>query len=182
VVAETRWRRRPICDNEPMGGPERLSARVIVVDDEGCVLLVRVVDNLDDKPPLWITPGGGLEGDESLPEAAARELREETGLTVTPGRLGRPLAVSRGEWVHRGTPLRSEDWYFGLRTPRFVPTIDGYTDLEQEVHEGWRWWTPAELEAPSEVVIPRDLHEVVGLILQQRDLGRSPVVLPWTAV
>lgn len=165
-----------------MGRSERLSARVIVVDDEGCVLLVRVVDNLDTKPPLWITPGGGLEGDESLPEAAARELREETGLTVAPRQLGTPIAVSRGQWVHRGTPLQSEDWYFGLRARRFVPTIDGYTDLEREVHEVWRWWTPAELAAPAEIVIPKDLHQVVGLVLHETDLGRRPVILPWTSL
>ena len=159
-----------------------MSARVIVVDDEGCALLVRVVDKFDNKPPLWITPGGGLEGDESLAEAAARELCEETGLTVTPGQLGTPIAVSKGEWEYRGTPLRSVDSYFGLRTPRFTPSIDGYTDLEREVHETWRWWTPAELEAPPEIVIPQNLHKVVRLILQETDVGRSPVVLPWTAL
>lgn len=165
-----------------MATPERLSARVIVLDDDGCVLLVRVVDELDNKPPLWITPGGGLEAGESLPEAATRELREETGLTVTPGQLGSPIAVTRGEWEHRGAPLRSEDWYFGLRVPHFVPTIDGYTDLEREVHQTWRWWTRAELEAPPEIVIPQKLHEVVDLISQESDIGRSPVILPWTSL
>jgi 8-oxo-dGTP diphosphatase len=36
---------------------------------------------------LWSLPGGRVEAGESDAEALVREMREETGLTVTPGRL-----------------------------------------------------------------------------------------------
>ena len=36
-----------------------------------------------------MTPGGGLEGDETFEEAAVRELREETGIT----------GVEIGPWI-----------------------------------------------------------------------------------
>jgi 8-oxo-dGTP diphosphatase len=36
---------------------------------------------------LWSLPGGRVEAGESDVEALVRELREETGLAVTPGRL-----------------------------------------------------------------------------------------------
>ena len=160
----------------------RTSARVIVVDDDGCVLPVRVLDKLDNKPPSWITPGGSIEGNESLSRAAARELREETGLAVAPDQLTGPLAVSRGEWAYRGTPLLSEDWYFGLRARRFAPIADGYTELEGEILGTWHWWTPEELSVPPEIVIPKNLLKVVSLILHEAADGPYPVILPWTSL
>src|SRR6185437_13183698 len=138
-----------------MRGRTRVSARVVVVDEDEHVLLVRILDALDTKPPFWITPGGSVEGDEALSDAAARELREETGFVVTPDDLGRPIAVARGDWLYRGTPLSAEDWYFGLRARRFAPEPDGYTDLERQVLGTWRWWSLADLEVRPRSSSPR---------------------------
>jgi 8-oxo-dGTP diphosphatase len=57
----------------------------IVFDEAGRVLLVE-----RGKPPgagLWSVPGGKLEPRETLAQAVAREVREETGLIVEVGAL-----------------------------------------------------------------------------------------------
>ncbi|MGW0588068.1 NUDIX hydrolase [Streptosporangium sp. NPDC002607] len=57
----------------------------IILDGSGRMLLVR-----RGRPPgmgLWSVPGGRVEPGESDPEAVIREVLEETGLTVVPGRL-----------------------------------------------------------------------------------------------
>lgn len=158
----------------------RPSARVVLVDETGCTLMFRIVDPLDDKPPVWITPGGAIEPGEALAEAACRELWEETGLLVDPTELGNPLAVTRGEWVFRGAPIYSEDWFFGLRTHRFEPSVTGWTDVEREVHDSWRWWSQEDLDGEDEVVLPARLVDAVRLVAGVRP--PVPIELPWTVV
>ncbi|MEV8627474.1 NUDIX domain-containing protein [Streptomyces sp. NPDC051079] len=54
-----------------------VAASAVVVDAGGRVLLQRRTDN-----GLWALPGGGMDMGDSLPGAAVREVREETGLEV----------------------------------------------------------------------------------------------------
>ncbi|OKJ17024.1 NUDIX domain-containing protein [Kitasatospora sp. CB01950] len=59
--------------------PNRLvvAASAVVTDGEGRILLQRRTDN-----GLYALPGGTMDLGESLPGAAVREVREETGLDV----------------------------------------------------------------------------------------------------
>lgn len=57
-----------------------MSVKAVVLRD-GCVLLGRNDRN------EWELPGGRMEPGESTRETLVRELQEETGLRVTPGRL-----------------------------------------------------------------------------------------------
>jgi 8-oxo-dGTP pyrophosphatase MutT (NUDIX family) len=52
------------------------SANVIVVNDQGEILMIRRTDNGN-----WAVPGGGMDLGESITETAVRETREETGIT-----------------------------------------------------------------------------------------------------
>lgn len=57
----------------------RVSARAVVVDQEGRILLIRHSDN--DRV-FHVLPGGRVEPGETAAEAARREVHEETGLQV----------------------------------------------------------------------------------------------------
>jgi 8-oxo-dGTP pyrophosphatase MutT (NUDIX family) len=155
----------------------RDSARVIVIDRAGRVLLLSGDDPHTPDGPFWLTPGGGTEPGESLLDTAVRELREETGFVCAPGDLGEPVAVSEGEWEWRGTPMRSRNTHFALIVDAFEP-IPAYHDvIESEILNGHRWWTPEELDNTDEEVVPKGLADLVRAVVAGGVL--TPVELPW---
>lgn len=62
----------------------RVSARVVVVDQAGRILLIRHCDNGKE---FHVLPGGRVEPGETAAEEVGREVREETGLRVRVGEL-----------------------------------------------------------------------------------------------
>jgi 8-oxo-dGTP pyrophosphatase MutT (NUDIX family) len=63
-------------------GRIRGGCSAFVQDEKGRVLLTRRADN-----GRWCLPGGHIDPGESVAEATAREVLEETGLVIQPGRL-----------------------------------------------------------------------------------------------
>ena len=57
----------------------------VIKDDAGRLLLIR--RGHEPGKGLWSIPGGRIEDSESDADALVREVREETGLIVAPGRL-----------------------------------------------------------------------------------------------
>ena len=160
----------------------RDSARVLLLDDADRVLLVEIDDEVGGLPRVWITPGGGIEPGETIAQAAVRELREETGVPTTIEALGEPVAFATGSWTYRSTPMVSVDWFFVLRTSAVALRDDGWTPLEREVHRGWRWWTPEELDATEEPIVPGGLAAIVVRLASGWRPTAGPVELEWVRV
>lgn len=144
---------------------DRLVARLIPLDAEDCVLLLRGIDPADPDNPFWFTVGGELDGVETPAEAAAREAQEEVGLRVQPGLLGDPVWSGVAEFSLEGKPVRNLQDFFVVRVPRFEPTWDGMDEFERASLLGSRWWPLSELVAHQadarvgEPIYPGDLGE-----------------------
>lgn len=63
----------------------RLVVTVLPIADDGKVILIR--RGIEPGLGLWAQPGGFLEIDETVNEAAVREAMEETGLLIQPGQI-----------------------------------------------------------------------------------------------
>jgi 8-oxo-dGTP pyrophosphatase MutT (NUDIX family) len=157
-----------VCDDpsmaeseSPNGAPppiRRRSAKVLVVEHSGDVLLFRG-GNPDRDGTWWFPPGGGVEGDESDEQAALRELREETGLTLED--VGLPIGTRRATFAFEGQVLHSDEVYFLVRVDRFEVDDAGWTDAEHRTILGHRWWSRQELMDTDETVYPERLLSIL---------------------
>jgi 8-oxo-dGTP pyrophosphatase MutT (NUDIX family) len=78
--------------------PHVHGAKVVVLGPGRTVLLIR---HSYASPELWMLPGGGVKRGEDPSVAAAREVREETGIAVATLRLhGAFLETARGARNH----------------------------------------------------------------------------------
>jgi len=60
------------------------SAHVVIKDQAGKVLVLKRSEEDQWMPGKWSLPGGGRNSEESLVEAAVREIKEETNLDILP--------------------------------------------------------------------------------------------------
>jgi 8-oxo-dGTP pyrophosphatase MutT (NUDIX family) len=158
----------------------RRTARILLADDQDRLLLFRWIARAGtpEEHAVWLTPGGGVDEGETIPQAAVRELFEETGLRIAEADLGPQIAVTGGYadlgWA-KG--IFREDYFF-LRTEPFTLDTGGFTELERDRVADHRWWPLADLAEPAERVVP------FGLVALLTELfaGRTPealVELPW---
>ena len=103
---------------------------------EGRLLLVNAW--ADHRLDLWCAPGGGVEAHSSLPENLAREIHEETGLTV---KVGPPCLVN--EFHDAARDFHQVEVFFRCTL------VSGQLDESWQDPEGIvtsrRWVTQAEL-------------------------------------
>lgn len=145
---------------EPASIRQRRAARVVLLDPQNRVLLMRY----DEGPPNgshWVTPGGGLEPGESYPQAARRELAEETGWTDIEllgeiDRRDRTMALASGQLVYQAERL------YLARTDQPARQISGVDAMHaSDGIAAWRWWTIGELTSTDQTIWPAELAELI---------------------
>jgi 8-oxo-dGTP pyrophosphatase MutT (NUDIX family) len=126
-----------------------MAAGVLLRDDAGRVLLVEPTYK-----DYWELPGGAVEADESPYDGAVREVTEELGIVVTPGRI---LVV---DWV----PPRAD------RTEGLIVVYDGgmvEAGLAARIRltgselRSWAWSTLPEADTRLSPLLARRVRAAV---------------------
>jgi|KBSSwiStaDraftv2_1062776.scaffolds.fasta_scaffold09704_9 8-oxo-dGTP pyrophosphatase MutT (NUDIX family) len=144
----------------------RVGARLLLIDADDRVLLIH--ERYDDAGSThWLTPGGGVEGDESLPVAAAREAYEETGIAVQLPVDAPSVLVTQRLWSWRHLHFDQTDHFFLARVPSGLDVVpQGLTEVESQTLLGHRWWALDELRATDEVILPGELADVLATLVE----------------
>jgi 8-oxo-dGTP pyrophosphatase MutT (NUDIX family) len=142
----------------------RPSARIICLDDQGRILLLRWRDPFDGSTK-WEPPGGGIEAGETPLQAARRELIEETGLAsdlIEP----RPVEIARAfRW--NGRDHEHTEWFYLARIPKTDLRPAGLLADESEQFLGYRWFSRKEIQLSPERIEPIQLLEVIADLTRQ---------------
>ena len=157
-----------------------------------------VLQGAEGEEPFWGLPGGVVEHDELVPEGLAREVLEETGLTIhVPAVLGyirqidnlRPARLSGHRGTETGSGYVVTVWLFDVgswegeiaaRDPngvvheaRFVPLGEA-ADLLRRTH-----WLALAADYLEGAVIPGSIHferwHADGMV---EDVGRIVPTMP----
>jgi len=140
----------------------RRSARLVIVDPKGQMLLFRYHD--EHKPPFWSTAGGELLSDEDYRAAAQRELTEETGFDI---QIGQFLCAREDVYaVARSVPARWREKYFLVELDRpQPPDRSGWTNEERATIQDWKWWSLSEMRSEPGSFLPEWLPELLETTL-----------------
>src|SRR5215211_7600439 len=162
-----------------MGATRRVRhvVRVLLVDEEDCLLLLRVNMPSADRT-LWIAPGGGLEDGEDPRLTATREVAEETGLTGLD--LGAEVWRGRHVFTWRGTTWdQHERWFLHpddrlmLAHERYRGCVDGVEVCGRRAVRAGSYPQVVEQRA-LRAAAPCDRAPRLRLFLRERRAAASP--------
>lgn len=147
----------------------RVCARVLPVNPAGEVLLLHGWDPAVPEKPYWFSIGGAADGDETLVDAAVREMREETGIVIQTSELSAPITREDAEFDWGIWRLVQDQTYFALPLAADPTEIsfDGLEPIERTSIDGASWWSPEALEADGSAAnerLPEIMRQAVRTV------------------
>ena len=128
----------------------------VLVEKNGDYLLCMKPAGVGPYPDKWITPGGGIEGNESLDECAAREVYEETGIKVT--NLKRVFFDDFITPNWRGNTVQYVAVFY---TAEYLSGVLGATEGDDDNMAQMQWFSKTELvELPLNPPLQRALRHL----------------------
>jgi 8-oxo-dGTP pyrophosphatase MutT (NUDIX family) len=130
--------------------------------------------------PFWTLIGGEIEPNETVREAAERELFEETGLTRKDVEFGPHVWFGELDLVLYGSPTHVRQEFLVARTQRKDVSLANLTDAEKKVVTQLSWFSLDRLISGGEVVHPIRLPEYLPDVIAGK-FPEEPFTIDLTA-
>ncbi len=153
---------------------KRNAARVVLLNADGNIFLIRSIDPADpSKPAWWEIPGGGIEAGETSAETAERELWEEAGFESAT--VGPIVWVQHVEFDFGGYHFdQDEVIHVAYTTETEIKPPAGLEALEAIAFQEARWWSLEEVMAADVAFLPPRLPELLPALVAN-DLPDPPL-------
>ena len=140
----------------------RATVRVILIDHDKTLLFEDSDPGIPDSH-WWVTPGGGVDEDESQQQAAIREVREETGYELTEADLLGPIAIRHVVHGYSDQVIEQDEAFFLAMVSPFEVDVSAHTEDERLTLLQYRWWSHDDLRHTDEWIWPHELVELWSL-------------------
>jgi len=139
----------------------RKSSRAIVINEENQIFLFKYkFDYLAEDKAIWITPGGGLEEEESFEDALKRELFEEMGVKITESC---PEVYYRNPvyTLKNGEKVQSVEKFFLVIFEEQTFSFEHWTESEKKRMLEGKWWSIEEIVQSEDEFFAEDIVRIM---------------------
>lgn len=123
---------------------------------------------------FWCTIGGGIEKDESIQQAALREIYEETGIIGEHIEFGPIVWHQKIEVVLKGTPTILSEDFIVAKTNISEVHLKNVTIDERAVVRDLVWFSHKDINDSKDVIFPQSLADYLPDILANK-YPRTPL-------
>ena len=149
----------------------RTSVKVLLLNDQDEILLLCADDpkttGTDGKynGPFWFLVGGEIEKNESIQEAAFREIHEEVGLKKEDVKLGPVVWFGEYDLILNGVLTHLNQTFLVARTKKTEVSFNNLTDWEKSTLKKIEWFSLKKIKNSKEVIYPRSLAKYLPDII-----------------
>ena len=168
--------------------PVRKSVKVLLLNEENQLLLMHIDDpkttTIKGKyhGSFWNPLGGAIEKNESLREAAIREVWEESSIILSKNNFGPIVWYGEVDLILNGTPTKIQQTFIVAKTLLKKFSLKNLTSSEKNVVKKLKWFSLKDLYNCEEVIYPVVLIDHIAEIFSEKlpsqpikiDLNKQP--------